>query len=111
MIGSTGWDALVNQIGAIAVATIAGVATLIATLHNGRKIGRPNGQGNVVEMSETILREVGESRKEVGELRGEVGALKGAFDERTHRLDTFQTELDAHTLRIGRVEGALEALK
>jgi len=82
-----GWEALVIQLGAIAVATVGA----IGAINNGRTLGRPNGQGNVVEMGETTLREVRESRKEVGELRGEVGALKGAFDERTHRLDTFQT--------------------
>lgn len=103
----TNWQELITQLGALAVATVAA----IATLNNSRKIGRPNGKGNVVEMSEAILREVGESRKEVGELRGEVGALRGAFDERTIRIATLQTEVDDHAARLGRLEGTVEVLK
>lgn len=103
----TNWQELITQLGALAVATVAA----IATLNNSRKIGRPNGKGNVVEMSEAILREVGESRKEVGELRGEVGSLRGATDERAKRIDSLRIEMDDHAMRIGRVEGVLEALK
>lgn len=101
------WQALITQLGAIAVATIGA----IVAVENRRRLGKPNGKGNVVEMSEAILHEVGESRKEVGELRGEVGSLRGAFDERGKRFDALQTELETHGMRIGRVEGVLEALK
>ena len=87
------WQALVAQLGALAVATVAA----IATLNNSRKIGRPNGKGNVVEMSESILREI--------------GALRGATDERAKRIDSLRIEVDDHAMRIGRVEGVLEALK
>lgn len=89
----TNWQELITQLGALAVATVAA----IATLNNSRKIGRPNGKGNVVEMSEAILREV--------------GALRGAFDERTIRIATLQTEVDDHAARLGRLEGTVEVLK
>ena len=103
----TNWQELITQLGALAVATIGA----IITIENRRRLGKPNGKGNVVEMSEAILREVGESRKEVGDLRGEVGSLRGAFDEHGKRFDALQTELETHGMRIGRVEGVLEALK
>lgn len=89
----TNWQELITQLGALAVATVAA----IATLNNSRKIGRPNGKGNVVEMSETILKDL--------------GALRGAFDERTIRMATLQTEVDDHAARIGRLEGVTEASK
>lgn len=82
------WQEVITQIGALAVATVAA----IATLNNSRKLGRPNGKGNVVEMSESILREI--------------GSLRGAFDERAQRIDSLRVEVDDHTLRIGRLEGA-----
>jgi hypothetical protein len=43
-------------------------------------------------MSESILREI--------------GSLRGAFDERAQRIDSLRVEVDDHTLRIGRLEGA-----
>lgn len=89
----TNWQELITQLGALAVATVAA----IATLNNSRKIGRPNGKGNVVEMSEMILRDL--------------GALRGAFDERTIRIATLQTEVDDHAARLGRLEGTVEVLK
>lgn len=89
----TNWQELITQLGALAVATVAA----IATLNNSRKIGRPNGKGSVVEMSETILRDL--------------GALRGAFDERTIRIATLQTEVDDHAARLGRLEGTVEVLK
>jgi hypothetical protein len=87
-MASTPWQEVVTQLGALSVATVAA----IATINNSRKIGRPNGKGNVVEMSESILREI--------------GSLRGAFDERAQRIDSLRVEVDDHTLRIGRLEGA-----
>ncbi len=79
---------IVAQIGAVAVAGV----TAVVAIRNGKRIGKPNGKGNVVEMVEQLF--------------SELSALRGAFEERGHVVGHHTHQLDSHERRIGILEGA-----
>lgn len=79
---------IVAQIGAVAVAGV----TAVVAIRNGKRIGKPNGQGNVVEMVEQLF--------------SELSALRGAFEERGHVVGHHTHQLDSHERRIGVLEGS-----
>lgn len=79
---------IVAQIGAVAVAGV----TAVVAIRNGKRIGKPNGKGNVVEMGESLLREV--------------SLLRGAFEERGDVVRHHTVMLEDHERRIGVLEGS-----
>ena len=79
---------LVAQIGAFAVAAVSAAVAI----RNGRRIGTPNGKGNVVEMGEMLLKEV--------------SSLRGAFEERGDVVRHHTIAIENHERRIGALEGS-----
>lgn len=79
---------IVAQIGAVAVAGV----TAVVAIRNGKRIGKPNGNGNVVEMVEQLF--------------SELSALRGAFEERGHVVGHHTVVLEDHERRIGVLEGS-----
>jgi len=82
-------------------AILAGVAAIIATVAGtgwriGRRVGKPNGKGNVVEMIEVVLEEQSKVRHEQERVAHELGR-RADYDHRIEaKLDEMGNRFDEH---------------
>lgn len=82
--------AVITAIGAVVVATIGGAFTLASSRATKSAVGTPNGHGNVIQMSERILIEVGRIHEKI--------------DEHTEQDERNFSELNS---RIGDIESLM----
>lgn len=90
--------ALIGALAAVLVAGIGGVFTFINARSTKNAIGKPNGHGNVVEMTERILMELGRLHEKVDE--HEIKDERN-FADIARRFDLLETTEEAAERRDG----------
>jgi hypothetical protein len=86
--------ALIGASGAVVVAVTTGLFAWLTARQTRSAVGTPNGHGNVVEMAERILMELGRLHEKIDDQAEDftehVGADEQTFAQIAHRLERLE---------------------